>query len=404
MIKEYFSLAFKNIRHRGLRSFLTILGIVIGIAAVVALISLGAGLKEAITGQLSALSVDKLTIQNKGAGFGPPGSTVVSKLTEHDLEIIENINGIKLVVPRLVRVASVEFDKKRSFEIIGNIPEDSKKRNFIYDSFSLKAESGKLLDENSQDKIMIGSHVAKDHLENIEVGTKIKINGENFEVAGILKESGTIFLNNVILMLEDDMKETLDIEDEIDLIVAQVEDQDEVLNVASEIERKLRDDRNLDEGEEDFSVETPVQTLEGVDTVLNIINLIVIGIAAISLLIGGIGIMNIMYTSVLERTKEIGIMKAVGAKNYDILMVFLIESGLLGLVGGIIGALIGLGIAFGITEIVKSFLGGIITLKIKPSYALLSLSILFSFVIGILSGSLPAYQASRLNVVEALRR
>ena len=404
MIFEYFSFALKNIKHRRLRSFLTVLGVIIGIAAVVALISLASGLKEAITGQFSALSIDILTIENKGAGFGPPGSTSVKKLTENDLEIVENVNGVEIVVSRLIRVSNVKFDKKISFEFITNIPEDNEKRRFIYDSFNLKAKKGRLLDGNDKSKVILGSHIAEDHLKNIDIGNKIIINGKDFEVVGILKQSGAITINNAIFILEEDMKSILNIDDEIDLIVLKVENKGEILNVVEEIERKLRDDRNLDIGEEDFSVQTPIQRLEGVNNILNIINLIVIGIATISLLIGGIGITNVMYTSVLERTKEIGIMKAVGAKNYDILMIFLIESGLLGLIGGIIGVAIGLVMAYGVIGIAGKFASDLISLKISISYPLLAISILFAFLIGTISGIIPAFQASRLKVVEALRK
>jgi len=131
--------------------------------------------------------------------------------------------------------------------------------------------------------------------------------------------------------------------------------------------------------------------------------LVVAGIAALSLLIGGIGIANTMYTSVLERTREIGIMKAVGARNQDVLAIFLIESALLGLVGGIIGAAIGLGLAFGVAGLASSALGGI-DFKITFSVPLLLAAITFSLLIGVLSGIVPAIQASRLNPVEALRK
>src|SRR3990167_3387339 len=109
MISDYFSFALKNLKYRGLRSWLTMLGIFIGIAAVVSLITLGSGLQTAITGQFSTLSVDTLTVSNRGTGFGPPGSTTVVKLNDHDLKLVKSVSGIKLVIPRLIRVVSVEF-------------------------------------------------------------------------------------------------------------------------------------------------------------------------------------------------------------------------------------------------------------------------------------------------------
>src|SRR3989344_4450109 len=131
MIKNYLFLAVKNVRKRGLRSWLTMLGVFIGIAAVVSLISLGSGLQTAITGQFGALSIDTLTIQNAGTGFGPPGSTVIEKLNEHDLKVIEGSSDkIKIVVPRLIRVVSFEYNNIRDFSYIADIPNDKEKRDF----------------------------------------------------------------------------------------------------------------------------------------------------------------------------------------------------------------------------------------------------------------------------------
>ena len=404
MIKDYFFLALGNLKHRGLRSWLTMLGIFIGIAAVVSLISLGSGLQEAVTSQFGTLSLDILTVQNAQTGFGPPGSTVIKKLNEHDVEVLEEVNGVRVVVPRLIRVASVEFNKARRFEFMASIPENTNQKDLVYSELKVSTEFGRLLESGDKGKVVLGSGFSSERFgKELRVGSIIKINGENFEVIGILEPSGSFIINEAILMMEDDMEGLLNIDDEIDLIVIQVEDKNKIGDIAEEVRRKIRDDRNLKEGEEDFTVQTPDQSLEGINTILSIINYIVIGIAALSLIVGGVGITNTMYTSVLERTKEIGVMKSIGAQNKDILMIFLIESGLLGLVGGIIGALIGLGLAFSVSSAAGQFLGGI-DIKIVFSYPLLIGSVLFSFLVGILSGLLPAIQASKLKPVEALRR
>jgi len=404
MIKDYFLLALGNLRHRGLRSWLTMLGIFIGIAAVVSLISLGSGLQTAITGQFATLSVDVLTIQNTGTGFGPPGSTSVKKLTDHDVNIVESTQGVKIVVPRLIRVVSIEYNGVKKFSYIGSIPEKKDQMNFVYNGVGLKPEEGRLLNVNDKGKVLLGNDFLNNDFDKpIRIGSKISINGKDFEVVGILKKTSTFTLNSVIMMLEEDMKDLLDTNDEVDLIVAQVENKNKIEEIAQDLERKFRKDRNLKEGEDDFSIQTPLQAVEGVNNVLSIVNLIVIGIAMISLLVGAIGITNTMYTSVLERTKEIGIMKSVGARNKDVLFIFLIESGLLGLVGGIIGAVLGLALAFGVSGAAGNFLGGI-DLGIKISYPLLFGAISFSFIIGIVAGTLPALQASKLNVVDALRK
>ncbi len=404
MIKDYFLLALGNLKHRGLRSWLTILGVFIGIAAVVSLISMGQGLETAIAGQFGALSVDTLTIQNKGTGFGPPGSTVVEKLNNNDLDIIEGVNGVDLVVPRLIRVGSLEYNKIAGFGFASDIPEEKERREFIYDNFDIEVEEGRLLREGDKGKVMLGNFFldTDDFEKDFRIGKTVKINKKDFEVIGILEQSSTFQLNSVVFMTTSDLQDLFGIEDEYDLIVAKVRDRDKIEEIGEEIERKLRRDRNEKEDEETFSVETPLQSLAAVSTILNIINIIVIGIAAISLFVGGVGIANTMYTSVIERTKEIGIMKAVGARNRDVLSIFLIESGLLGLVGGVAGALIGLGGALAVSSLANQALGADLFI-VSISYPLLLSAVSFSFFVGVVSGIIPALQASKLNVVDALR-
>ena len=405
MIKDYFSLAFQNLKKRGLRSWLTILGIFIGIAAVVALISLGAGLQAAVTGQFGGLSADALTIQNKGTGFGPPGSTVIEKLNKNDLDIIKNIRGIDKIITRLIRVVNIEYNEISDFGYLADVPEQEELIKVIYESFNVKPEKGRFLNSKDKGKILLGNDFLKTEKfeKEILVGKDFLINGKKFEIIGILDKSSNIMVNSAILMLNSDLEELLEIKEEYDIIVVMVEDKNKIEEVAKEIERKLRDDRDEEKGEESFSVETPLKILESVNNVLNIINAIVIGIAMLSLIVGATGIANTMYTSVIERTKEIGIMKALGAQNKDILWIFLIESGLLGLVGGIVGALIGLGAAIGVSNIANQALGSNLFV-VSTDYLLLAGSVLFSFIVGILSGILPALQASKLNVVDAMRK
>jgi len=405
MKKDYFILAFGNLKHRGLRSWLTILGVFIGIAAVVALITMGDGLRTAITAQFSTLSADKLSIENAGTGMGPPGSTVIEKLNEHDIEIISGVNGVEEVIPRLIRTAKVEFNKNINFNYLSSLSNQDKLADFMYDYLNLKLDEGSLLKSTDTGKIIIGSEIGKEEIfgKKIFVGNKVLIRGKSFEVIGILKKSSSVILNNMILMNEEDMKELLNIDDEYDIIIAKVYDSNQAEEIAEKIKEELRKDRDEELGGEDFSVQTSLESISSVNTILNIINLIVGGIAAISLIVGGIGIANTMYTSVLERTKEIGTMKAIGAKNKEILWIFVIESGMLGLIGGIIGAVLGIGLAFGVSAIANTAMGSTF-LSVQLSYPLIFGSITFAFIIGLFSGLTPAIQASKLKPVEAFRR
>jgi len=403
-MKDYISLVLNNLRRRKLRSYLTVLGIVIGITAIVALISLGDALQSAVLGQFSTLSTDKLTIQNSGTGFGPPGSTAVRKLTSHDLKIIEKVQYVQATVPRLIRVAGVEYNGIRKFEYVSDILNDDKQNKIIYDSLNVKPQSGRLLNANDRGKVILGNDFTDETTfeKKIKVGSRLTIQGKEFEVVGILEKSSSFQVNFVILMNEDDMKKILNIGDEIDLIVAQIDDPSRTEIAAEKIILALRRDRNEKLSEEDFSVQTPVQALSTVNTILTLIQIIITSIAAISLLIGGIGVMNTMYTSVLERKREIGTMKAVGARNQDVLWIFLLESALLGVIGGIIGTIIGLALAFGVVMIAKQFIGTL-DLKVGFSIPLILGAIAFSSVVGIASGVLPAFQASKLKPVDALR-
>jgi len=404
MLKDFFIISLNNLKRRKLRSWLTMVGIFIGIAAVVALISLGQGLQTAITGQMGALDADSLTIQNAGSGFGPPGSAVVEKLNEHDLELLRKIKGVKHAEPVLLRTVEMKFNQKINYNMIRGAPSGPEFYEKFYKSQGIKAQEGRLLKEGDYRRVLLGNNFAKKTKfdKKVSIGKTILIEGEGFEVIGILESSGSVLMNDAVITFCDEVKEILNLGDEIDLIGLTVESPDIAEETAERIKKALRKDRDLKEGEEDFSVQTPSQVLGTVTDILLAVNVVVVGIAMISLIVGGIGIANTMYTSVLERKKEIGTMKAIGARNSNILMIFLIESGLLGLVGGIVGALIGAGVALGIAAGANSFFGSqIITIEIP--FALMVSVITFSFLIGILSGAIPSYQASKLKPVDALR-
>jgi putative ABC transport system permease protein len=405
MLLDFFVYSINSLKVRKIRTLLTMVGIFIGIAAVVSLISLGSGLQKAVFSQFSDLGADMLTIRAAETGFGPPGSTALDRLTEKDFNAIKKVKGVKAVARRYIRAVSVEFKSKSLVLALTSLPVDKDGRNLILDSFNLDVSQGRMLKPEDSFKAVIGNsfHERERFSKKINKGDKVEINNVEFEIIGILAKSGNPQFNDIVIVNENILEDILDLNDEIDLIVAQVASVNEADRVARDITKTLRKSRNVDEGEEDFSVESPQKLLESLGTILDVVTIVLVGIAAISLIVGGIGIMNTMYTAVLERTREIGVMKSVGATNSDILSIFLIESGLLGFVGGVIGILIGISFSKVIEFGAKIVFGSSILIADIPSWLIIG-SLIFSFLIGTASGVLPAKQASRLQPVDALRK
>lgn len=405
MIRDYFYLAYQSAKQRKLRSWLTMLGIFIGIAAVVALVSLSQGMQQAIAGQFVKLGSDKLIIQSAETGYGPPGTDVTNPLTSSDKKTVEKVKGVDLAVGRLIRSAKLEFKDEVKYDYLVSMPDGSSNLEWelVVEANDYQLLQGRLLKKEDKFKAVIGQAFNEDYFEQpIQLRDKIKIEAQLFEVVGILKKSGNPFHDSSLILPESSIREILKIGDEYDLIAVKVTKGEALSSVEERIKKELRKNRGVEEGKEDFTVETPAKIMQTLSTILFIVQGVLIGIAAISLLVGGIGIMNTMYTAVLERTKEIGLMKATGAKNNQVLFLFLIESGALGLVGGLIGIALGLGISK-LVELVAYQIYGSFLIKASFSPFLLVGALLFSFLVGAFSGVFPARQAAKLKPVEALR-
>ena len=408
MIKDYLKVGISNLFHRKLRSWLTMIGIFIGIAAVVGLISLGQGMKEAIGNVFLNIGSDKIIVQAKsGLQFaGPPGSSSASNLTTHDIDVIRRVKGVEEVGARLIKPVKLEFNNEVKFYFAASMPDDEEGRRLITEVNRYETEAGRLLKKNDKLKTFIGNNVANKGVfkkKKIELGNTLKINEVEFEVVGILEKTGNPQQDRIVIVPEDTLREVLKInKKKVDVIAVKVQKGVDVNNVANDIEKAMRRDRDLELGKEDFEIQTPQQILATLDNILTIVQIVLVGIAAISLLVGGIGIANTMYTAVIERTKEIGIMKSVGAQNKDILLIFIIESGLLGLVGGAIGIALGIGLSKLVEFAAFKFLGTSLIKAFFPWY-LIAGALLFSFLVGTISGLLPAKQASSLKPVDALR-
>ncbi|MFH1365066.1 MAG: ABC transporter permease [archaeon] len=404
MKKEYFKIAIKNLSKRKLRSWLTMLGIFISIATIFTLISLSLGLQGAVKAQFDLLGADKFFIMPKSMNLGGPGSGGESfMLTEKDVKAVEKMSRIKDSTYYTMGNIKVEFQEEIKYLMAVGIPPD--KMKIFLDTGSWKVMEGRFPKEGDKAIVFLGSDFKKENVifkKAINVGDKISINGKSFKVIGIAEPIGNPSDDSNILIPLEEFRIITNIPERIDMIMIQVQEGENVTEISQKVEKDLRKERGLTEKTQDFSISTPEELLKSIQNILGIITAFLAGIAGISLLVGAVGIANTMYTSVLERTREIGVMKAIGAKNSDIAWIFLIESGLLGLIGGVIGILLGYGLSKTIEFIAINQLNTTLLQVATPWYLVFG-CLFFGFVIGAASGVFPAIQASKTNVVDSLR-
>jgi putative ABC transport system permease protein len=392
----------KNLFSRKLRSWLTMIGIFIGIAAVVSLISLGQGMQAAIMEEFEALGTDKIFVFPKGGfAYGMGGEV---KLDDSDMDVVRRVRGIDSVAAMFYNSGGkIEFNDEVRYNFFIGMPmgEEQKLTDEI---FRYYVDVGRNLKKGDKYKVVLGYNYANKNVfdKNIKLRDKILLNDVEFKVIGFYELIGNPEDDKNIYMTLEVLQDLISAPDEVNYVLAKVKTGVDIEFAAESIKKELRDHRDVEEGKEDFTVQTPLELLESFNTILLIVQVVLIGIACISLLVGGIGIMNTMYTSVLERTNEIGIMKAIGAENHDIFIIFLIESGILGVAGGIIGLVLGVLASLGVSAMITSM--GVTLIKAVFPWYLTIGSIIFSFVVGSISGVFPALQASRLQPVEAMRQ
>lgn len=401
---DYLILALKNLKHRGVRSWLTLLGIFIGVTAVVSLIGLGDGLQAAVGAQFEVSSTQALTVQAGGLNsFGPPGGGAVNPLTREDAEAIEKLSTVEFTSPRNLETVRIEYNNKVSVGTALSMDEGSEAE--MYETMDIEAAQGRMLQPGDLGKIVIGSSLGDGTKngfdEDVVSGKVVLIQDKKFRVVGVLKKKGSFTIDGIVFMYDKDLNDLTGYGDNVDIIGVKVKDPDLMDRAVEEISDLLRARRDVKKGEEDFEIFTPESMLETVNSVLGGVQAFIIIIASISILVGAIGIVNTMTTSVLERKKEIGIMKAIGAKNGQVFMQFFFESGMLGFIGGLVGVILGTIVGLIGVAGLNNFLGA----EISPviNFALIGGALGGSFLIGAVAGIVPAMNAAKQNPVEALR-
>lgn len=398
--KDIIKVSIKALKTNKTRSFLTMLGIIIGVCAVILLVSIGSGLKLFISSQLETLGVNVLIVIPGNIGEAVGGQkggmmgagTAASKLTLEMAEMLKKRGEtISSVMPYTENNATMKYKKNTHITQVTGVsvdyPEIRDHQLELGRFFSLSAQ------RSAKKEVVLGKTVYKElFLENENpLKKRIKISDQNFLVVGVLEEKGGMMgvdMDNQVFIPVTTALKIYGL-DKVQAIFVKVKDKETIPEAKVEIKRILSSYLK----EEDYSVVDTKSLLSIVENILGALTLALSGIASISLVVGGIGIMNIMLVSVTERTREIGLRKAVGATPKDILIQFLIEAVFLAITGGVIGILLGIG-------------GSILINKfLQTEITLWSIFIAFfiSSLVGIIFGVAPAYKAAKLNPIEALR-
>jgi putative ABC transport system permease protein len=400
--------------HSKLRSWLTIIGIVIGVASVVSIVSIGEGLQANVQDRLGSLGADLITISPGGGrassafrgGFGRGGrsstttSTSAKNITDKDLQVLKSIEGIKYIQGIVSgRGESYYLSEKSTVSVDGVDPIAWKEMT------TSELQSGRLLGPADFNVVVVGSNIAKSTFKQpLALNRIITIEEKAFKIVGILKEAGGGDDSKIIMPIKAARETLEDVgETKFDSIVIKADNPDFVDSIMENADKKLMISRHVTTRNKDYSISSAKATQERLADITGTMTLFLGAIAAVSLIVGAVGIANTMFTSVLEKTKEIGIMKAIGAKNRDILLIFLFNAGFVGLVGGLIGIGLGSVISAALPNLGLRLMGGGGGLNTVIPPSLLIYSMLLSLLIGMIAGVIPAYRASKLKPVDALR-
>jgi putative ABC transport system permease protein len=393
----------KNLKTTKLRTYLTIIGIIIGVITMVTISSISEGVQSQINNELSSFGPDKMfvipTAISGGRSFGSPNKVASNgKLFFKDADAIENIIGVKSVAKTAYGRLTFGFKDKSLTATVYGI------ESVYFDQWEnyLEIEFGRVYDDTESRVAVLGYDAANKLFgkDKVSVGSIVRIGNHDYRVIGILKQIGSSFSgadDASIYIPFDDGKDELESQlskNEINFISISIEDGYSNKEIQEKVESKLASLHKVSLDEKDFSVITSDFVNQTIGGLISGLAIFLLFITMIATLVGGIGIMNTMFMAVLERTNEIGVLKALGASEKEIQLIFVLESTILGFIGGIIGLVLG----SILTLIIGSF--GVPNL-ITPT--ILIFSFMFAVLVGLFAGLLPSNRASKLDPVEALR-
>jgi putative ABC transport system permease protein len=406
---DLISSAGRALRSNPLRSALTALGVIIGVASVVAMVALGSGAQAQVERSIASLGSNLLIVvpgaQRSGGGVRAQagGGMGWDTLTIDDAEAIAQLEGVAVVAPsQRARTQVIANGLNWNPQVEGVTPSYLEARDW-------EIASGRMFDETEERQarriIVLGATVANELFPNLDpVGQMVRMNGGAFEVIGVLESKGQSGFgadqDDIVLAPLTTVKRRISGRrgrgDSVSQISVKAQSEDVLNTLQEDVETLLRQRHRTREGEDDFTVQNLSSITETAAQTTQVFTYLLGGISAVSLLVGGIGIMNIMLVSVTERTREIGLRKALGARQGDILRQFGLEAVTLSVAGGIIGLILGVAGAWLMTSLFT------LPLVISPLNA--GLAIAFSGLVGVLFGAYPAWRAAQLDPIEALRR
>ncbi|VVB96631.1 MacB-like periplasmic core domain protein [uncultured archaeon] len=412
-IFDIFRLSLSHVKKSKMRSWLTIIGIVIGVAAVVAIISIGQGMQASVQARLGSLGADLITVtpgfsRAGGGGFegGRGGGSATINLTDRDVNAIKQVPGVLYVDGMVSGSSDIRVGtEKTSLSVTG--VDTTVWRSFV----TTQLESGRYLQPGDSNVVVVGNSLAHGtFLQDLTLNKPVTIGGKSFKIVGILVSSGGGFggggTDNGVIMPADYAREVITTNvsrNQFTSIQVKISDPSMASQLTQAITNKLLPERHVNPRTQDFTVTAFATIQQQITSVVQTISLFLAAIAAVSLLVGAVGIANTMFMSVMERTRQIGLLKALGATDNEVMEVFLIESGLFGFVGGLIGIISGVLISVIISEVGLRALGPGGTMSAVVTPQLLIFALAFSIFVGVISGVAPARSAAKMNPVDALR-
>ncbi len=408
-------LAFRNLFENKRRTALSLSGVVIGVMLVIVVLSLGAGMKGYVMNEIEAFGSDIINVEIKVPGTdktstsnagGLATGTEIKTLTLKDAEELAKLKNLGSWYAGVMtqRIASYE-EKNKTVMIMGVTP------GFFEIDKSTKLKTGNKFSKEDSDSskniVIIGGQLAEDLFQNEKeaLGKKIKLGNEKFSVEGVLEKrgsSGFFDFDNIVYVPTQTVQKKLLNTNYVQWIVFKSNNTDKDDLTIKAMEKILRKNHNINrEIDDDFAITSMSEATEMVDQIFSVLNILLIGLTSISLIVGGVGIMNVMFVAVTERTFEIGLRKSIGAKRRDILLQFIYEAIILTLLGGLIGMFLGLGVSR-ISEIIMAKLNFSLTFPVTSFSVLLAIS--FSVLVGLIFGYKPAQKAAKLTPIEALRK